>query len=149
MLSWYKKTWKLVNEIIAIKSKSQQNNKLSEDSECQKQCEDLNNFFSEVGKSLSAKIKPSPTTYRHFLKHINSKNSFLQTPTDAYEIQLLIKNLKMKSNSSPNDIPSKFLKIASCIVSEWLSKFFKKCMTTGGLKKFFITEHTLIWQNTI
>ena len=37
----------------------------------------------------------------------------------------------MKSNSSPNDIPSKFLKIASCIVSEWLSKFFSKCMTTG------------------
>jgi len=37
----------------------------------------------------------------------------------------------MKSNSSPNDIPSKFLKIASCIVSEWLSKLFNKCMTTG------------------
>ena len=45
MPSWYKKTWKLVNEIIAIKNKSQQNNKLFEDSECQEQCEDLNNFF--------------------------------------------------------------------------------------------------------
>ena len=44
-----KKTWKLVNEIIAIKNKSQQNNELFEDSECQKQCEDLNNFFTEVG----------------------------------------------------------------------------------------------------
>ena len=39
----------------------------------------------------------------------------------------------MKSNSSPNDIPSKFLKMASCIVSESLSKFFNKCMTTGEL----------------
>jgi len=103
-----KKTWKLVNEIIAIKNKSQQKNRLFEDSECQKQCEDLNNFFSEVGKSLSTKIKPSPTTYRHFIKHINSKNSLFLALTDAYEIQLLIKNLKMKSNSSPNDIPSKF-----------------------------------------
>ena len=37
----------------------------------------------------------------------------------------------MKSNSSPNDIPSKFFKIASCIVSEGLSEFFNKCMTTG------------------
>ena len=37
----------------------------------------------------------------------------------------------MKYNISPNDIPSKFFKIASCIVSEWLSKFFNKCMTTG------------------
>jgi len=43
-----KKIWKLVNEIIAIKNKSQQNNKLFEDSACQKQCEDLNSFVSEV-----------------------------------------------------------------------------------------------------
>jgi len=42
-----------------------------------------------------------------------------------------MKKFKMKSNSSPNDIPSKFLKIAICIVSEWLSQFHNKCMTTG------------------
>ena len=76
-------------------------------------------------------MKPSPTTCRHFIKHIDSKKSFFLTPTDAYEIQLLIKNLKIKSNSSPNEIPPKFLKISSYIVSEWLSKFFNKCMTTG------------------
>jgi len=67
-----------------------------------KQCEDLNNFISEIGKSFSTKIKPSPTTYRHFIRHINPKNSLFLAPTDAYEIQLLIKKLKMKSNSSPN-----------------------------------------------
>jgi len=94
--------------MLAIKNKSQQKNRLFKDSEFQKQCEDLNNFFSEVGKSLSTKIKPFPTTYRHFITHINPTNSLFLAPTDAYEIQLLIKNLKMKSNSSPNDIPSKF-----------------------------------------
>ena len=94
-----------------------------------------------MGKSLSTKIKPSPTTYRHFIKHINSKNSLFLTPTDAYEIQLLIKNLKMKSNSSPNDIPYKFLKIASCIVSEWLSKLFNKCMTTGEFPESWKIAH--------
>jgi len=47
---------------------------------------------------------------------------------NAYEIQILNKNLKMKSNSSANDIPSKFSKIASCIVPEWLSNFFNKYM---------------------
>jgi len=46
----------LANETIAIKNKSQQNNKLYEDSECQKQCEELNKFFSEVGKSLSTNV---------------------------------------------------------------------------------------------
>jgi len=74
---------------------------------------------------------PPPVTYRHFLKNINSKNSLFLAPTDAYEIRRLIKNLKTKSNNSPNDIPSKFLKRASCIVSEWLSNFFNKCMTIG------------------
>jgi len=73
---------------------------------------------------------PPPVTYRHFLKNINSKNSLFLASTDVYEIQRLIKNLKTKSNSSANDIPSKYLKIASCIVSEWLSNF-NKCMTIG------------------
>ena len=118
MQSWYKKASKLVNEIISIKNKSQQNKELFEDSKCQKQCDELNNFFSEADTSLSAKIKPSPTTYRHFFKHMNSKSSLFLAPTDAYEIQLLIKNLKMKSNSSLNDIPSKVLKISGCSVSE-------------------------------
>ena len=68
-----KKTWKLVNEIIAIKNKSQQNNKLFEGSGCQKQCEHSNSFFSEVGKSLSTNIKPSPT---YKFKTFNISNSY-------------------------------------------------------------------------
>ena len=52
-----------------------------------------------------------------------------------------MKNLKMKSNRSPNDIPSKFLKIAGCIVSEWFSKFFNKCMTTGGFSDSWKIVH--------
>jgi len=120
-------------------------NRLFEDSECQRQCEDLNIFFSEIGKSLSTKIKPSPTTYRHFITHTNSKNSLFLAPTDAYEIQLLIKNIKMKFNCCPNDIPSKFIKTASCIVSEWLSKLFNKCMTTGEFPDSWKIAHiTLI-----
>ena len=69
-------------------------NRLFEDSECQKQYEDLNNFFSEVGKSLSTKIKPSQTTYRHFITHINKKKSLFRAPTDAYEIQFSSKTIK-------------------------------------------------------
>ena len=47
----------------------------------------------------------------------------------------------MKSNSSPNDIRSKFLKIASWIVSECLSKFFNKCMTTGEFQYTWKIDH--------
>ena len=106
-------------------------NRLFDDSECQKQCEDLNNFISEVGKSLSIKTKPSPTTYRHFITHINQKNSLFLAPTDAYEIQLLIKTIKWNQIFLPMTFHPNFLKIASCIESEWLSKLFNKYMTTG------------------
>jgi len=41
----------------------------------------------------------------------------------------------------------KFLKIASCIVSEWLSKFFNKCMTTGEFLDSW--KKKLIWGNAI
>jgi len=106
-----------------------------------KKCDELNNFFSEIGKSLSAKIMPPPVTYRHFIKNINSKNSLFLPPTDACEIQRLIKNLKTKSNSSPNDTPSKFLQIASCIVSRRLSNFFNKCMIIGEFPDSWKTAH--------
>jgi len=58
-----------------------------------KKCDELNNFFSENGKSLSAKIMPPPVTYRYFLENIDSKNSLFLALTDAYKIQCLIKNL--------------------------------------------------------
>jgi len=108
MSSWYKKNMEGCQWNNSNKTQIPTNNRLFEDSKCQKQCENLNNFFSEVGKSLSTKIKPSPSTYRYVIKHINLKNSLFLAPTDAYEIQLLIKNLKMKSNISPNNISSKF-----------------------------------------
>ena len=47
----------------------------------------------------------------------------------------------MKYNSSPNDTPSTFLKRASCIVSEWFSKFLYKCMITGELPDFWKIAH--------
>jgi len=43
-----KKTWKLVNQIIAMKNKSQQNNKLFENTECQKQFEDSKIFSQKL-----------------------------------------------------------------------------------------------------
>jgi len=104
---------------------------LFEDSESHKQCEELNNFFSEVGKSLSAKAKPSPTTYRYFREHMTSKIYLFLALTDAHEIQRLIKTFKMKSNSSLNDISYKSMKTAVCIVWEWLSNSFNKCITVG------------------
>jgi len=85
--------------------------------------------------------KTIPYHLQTFYLTYKFKNSLFLAATDAYEIQLLIKNLKMQSNSSPNDIPSKFSKTASCIVSEWLFKFFNKCMTTGEFPDSWTIAH--------
>jgi len=37
----------------------------------------------------------------------------------------------MKWKCSANDIPFNVFKVASCIMSEWLSSFFNTCMTIG------------------
>ena len=77
--SWYKKKMEACQWNNSNKKQIPTKNRLFEDSECQKQCEDLNNFFSEVGKSLSTEIKPSPTTYRHFITHINPKKFIISS----------------------------------------------------------------------
>ena len=74
-------------------------------------------FFLRSWKIPFYKNKTIPNHLQTFYYTYKFKNSLFLALTDAYEIQLLIKNLKMKSNSSPNNIPSKFLEIASCIVS--------------------------------
>jgi len=59
-------------------------------------------------------IKSFPITYRHCLKHINLKSLVFLVSVDAIEFQLLIKNLKIKSNSYPMTFNPNF-EIASCL----------------------------------
>jgi len=54
----------------------------------------LNSFFSEVGKSLSTKIKPTPTTYRHFIKPLTPKNSLFPAPKNAMKFIFSSKTIK-------------------------------------------------------
>ena len=86
MPSWYKKKHGSFQWNNCNKNKSQQHNKLFEDSECQKQCEDLKQYFLRGWKIPFYKNKTIPYHLRHFIKHINSKNSLFLTPPDAYEI---------------------------------------------------------------
>ena len=55
-------------------------------------CEELNAFFSNVGKTISAKISKPPVIYKHFLNQINFKDSIFLAPTDANEITIILNN---------------------------------------------------------
>ena len=62
-----KKTWQLINNIITLKNNSKHNIPLNNRPNSKSKCEELNAFFSNVGKTISAEISKPPVTYKHFL----------------------------------------------------------------------------------
>ena len=82
-----KKTWQLINNIITLKNNSKHNTPQNNRPNSKYECEVLNAFFSNVGKTISAKISKPPVTYKHFLNQINFKDSIFPPSTDVNEIR--------------------------------------------------------------
>jgi len=51
-----KKTWLFINNIITLKNNSKYNTSQNNRPKSKSKCEELNAFFSNVGKAISAKI---------------------------------------------------------------------------------------------
>ena len=122
-----KQTWKFINQIIAHKTNMTNGSNTTIE---QTQCEKLNVYFTNVGKTFSSKLKPTLFSYKPFLKQPFTKSFFL-VPTDPNEIQFLISSLKNKNTTSSHDIPTKFLKLSNNLISSWLANYFNHCMTEG------------------
>ena len=73
-----KKTWQL-NSIITLKNNSKHNTPQNNRPNSKSKCEELNAFFSNVGKAISAKISKPPVTYKHFLNQINRQRLYIST----------------------------------------------------------------------
>ena len=126
-----KKTWQLIDNIITLKNNSKHNTPQNNRPNSKSKFEKLNVFFSNVGKTISAKISKAPVTYKHFLNQINFKDSIFLPPTDANEINNIIRQLKMKQNCQSYDIPSNFLKLANTVFAKWLAELLNRCNNEG------------------
>ena len=71
-----KKTWQFANIIITLKNNSKHKTSQRNRSNSKFKCDELNAFFSNVGKTISAKIRKPFVIYKHFLNQINFKVCF-------------------------------------------------------------------------
>ena len=78
----------------------------------------LNEYFTGIGPSLSAKIK-SPNLLDKVERNINS---MVISPTNADEISKLITKMKSKNSTGNDEISNKILKLCSPIIDPYLAE---------------------------
>jgi hypothetical protein len=93
----------------------------------------FNDYFTSIGPKLAANIPSVNSTFNSFLKSPLS-NSFMLFPTDRYEIENLIMNLKLGKSTGPFIVPINLLKIIKTHVSLPLSYIFNCSFSTGIVK---------------
>lgn len=72
--------------------------------------EEMNNFFSNIGKKLNNEVPNSPTSHHDYQSRPNPKSLYL-APTDPEEILKIVKNIKPKNSCDKDNISNKMLKI--------------------------------------
>ena len=92
--------------------------------------DELNNFFTNIGSSMSNNLPPPPVSHKHFLKNRQSSSFFLN-PTDAFEVLKVINSFSSRKSAGPDKIPAKFLKLGSPALSGILSNFINECFAVG------------------
>ncbi len=87
----------------------------------------FNQYFTNIGKNMADKIPQIANT----IHSPRVSNSIMFSETSSCEIEEIISKLNSKKAIINEDIPTKFLKIASPIVSPFLSTFFNSCLKRG------------------
>ena len=110
-----KQTWKNINKLLN-KSKANQSYpdffeingvKTYEKTTI---CEKFNEYFTNIGRELSAKLPKPKQTPESWLPNIEGNNSFFMTPTNETELTKIIHKLKPKVSTGFDDISSKLVK---------------------------------------
>jgi len=127
-------TWKLINELLNKKKKSNVlPSKLCDDtyeiSNPQDIVDAFNNFFVNIGPSLAKKIDKTDCSPLSFINNVYPSYSFFETPT-ASEVQTIICNLK---NSAPgnDELSTSLIKQVSSSILEPLTYILKLSLETG------------------
>ena len=86
--------------------------------------------FANVGAKYANKINKSNYTFNRYMINRNP-NSIFFTPTDEYEVQQIISNLKKKRSSGHDNISSHLLKQLQFSLKAPLTTLINKSMTEG------------------
>ena len=129
-----KGTWRVINQIIKIKSTKKSNFSLNINNQLSTDPAQIsthfNNFFSNVGKNLVEQIPPSSKMFSNYL-HNPIDKKFKFEPTTQIEIYEIISNLKNSSSCGIDNIPTKIIKEAASSICTPLEFIFNKSLQDG------------------
>ena len=124
--------WKIINSKIGKKVKSNNNsiNKIAkENNEILTEPNDIanymNNYFCNIGEKISDSIKINKN--KNISLPTSNKNSIFLRPTNAMEVQTVIKNMKNK-NGGVDTIHAKSIKTISILMSDTLAYIYNQCI---------------------
>ena len=135
------KVWKNINEIIGMKKKNcekpitkllNKNNKCIENR--QEMTEEFNDFFLNIGPTLANKI-PSANICNPIVDSSSHQNSFFLEPISPIEVFREIMHLKENKANGPENIPTKYIKLASELLAPMLCNIFNQCLIKGKFPK--------------
>ena len=99
-------------------------------------------FFSKVGSNLADNIKTSNKAFHEYFNIYNQDSIFL-TPTNRFEIEKILSDMKNKSSFGPDMINNIILKNLKSIISHPLEIIFNKSITTGIVPSQLKHAHVL------
>ena len=131
--------WKTINDITKSKKRSNlQITELLDEAGIKvtdhiKMANLLNDYFSEIGQKMVAKIdKPSATNSNSTNPSIaNRSNSFFFKPVTTTDILTYIQQLNVNKSDGPEDIPIKIIKMSPSVIAPVLEHLFNKCLING------------------
>ena len=108
------------------------NNKCIENS--QEMTEEFNDFFLNIGPTLANKI-PSANICNPIVDSSSHQNSFFLEPISPIEVFREIMHLKENKVNGPENIPTKYIKLASELLAPMLCNIFNQCPIKGKFPK--------------
>ena len=96
--------------------------------------EEFNEFFLNISPALANKI-PSSNICHPVTDPSSQQNSFFMEPTSPIEVYRELMHLKENKANGPENIPTKYIKLASELIATALSHIFNQCLLEGKFPK--------------
>lgn len=131
-----RKSWELMRTIIKKKNdKSNISESFKLDNKTINDPKDIASafcdYFTNIGPNLSKQIPPPIKTSNQYMHNNPPINSLFMIPTDINEISTIIKQMKPKKSTGPDNISSWLLRELNLSISEPLSIIINKSMEQG------------------
>ena len=100
-------------------------------------CEEMNQFFCNVGSDLASTIPDNGIDPTSYLNPVSHPHSFFLTPVDEHEIFTKLSTIKTSKSPGPDMIHPRFIKDGKTFLTHPLQHIINRSMATGKVPNTF------------